>query len=283
VGQRPNLVRVADDNVFVGSFRRDRMNIVDAETGKVRSYAPKIGFGSADAVVTGDSLWVAASRSNQVVRLNARTGRPVGDPVALPFRPSIIAAAGGSIWVGMVPGNDQPDQLVPIDPKTGEVGPAVSYPYGIMSMASSPTALWVAARRRALIERVDSKTGQIVKSIRVGRHRSEDIAYSRGWLWIATPEDNVVTKLSTSDGTQIPISVGQFPRQLAVSRDTVYVTNYNSSDLTVIDAQSSEVVGEPFRVGVNPFSLAVSDDDKRLWIGIPPTDRVTEIATGRGG
>ena len=73
-------------------------------------------------------------------------------------------------------------------------------------------------------------------------------------VWIATPEDNIVTKLNTSDGAQIPISVGQFPRQLAVSRDTAYVTNYNSSELTLIDTKSSQVIGEPVRVGVNPFS-----------------------------
>ena len=82
---------------------------------------------------------------------------------------------------------------------------------------------------------------------------------------------------------QIPISVGQFPRQLAVSRNTVYVTNYNSSNLVLIDAKASEVIGEPVRIGVNPFSLAVSDDDKTLWVGNPPNDRVSEIATGRGG
>jgi pSer/pThr/pTyr-binding forkhead associated (FHA) protein len=123
----------------------------------------------------------------------------------------------------------------------------------------------------------------VKKSIRVGRSRSEDVVYSRGWLWIATPEDNVVTKLNTSNYDQIPISVGQFPRQLAVSRDTAYVTDYNSSDLYMIDAKSSEVIGEPFRVGVNPFSLDISKDDKTLWVGNPPNDRVTEIATGRGG
>ena len=134
-----------------------------------------------------------------------------------------------------------------------------------------------------MVQRVDPDTGELRKSIRVGRHRSEDIVYSRGWLWIVTPEDNIVTKLNTSTGVQIPISVGQFPRQLAVSRNTVYVTDYNSSDLVVIDAKASEVVGEPLRVGVNPFSLAVSGDDKTLWVGIPPNDRVTEIATGRGG
>jgi DNA-binding beta-propeller fold protein YncE len=102
-------------------------------------------------------------------------------------------------------------------------------------------------------------------------------------LWIATPEDNVVTKLNTSTGEQIPISVGEFPRQLAVSRNTVYVTNYYSSNLTMIDAKSSEVLGQPLRIGVNPYSLAVSDDDKTLWVGSPPNDRVSVVATGRGG
>jgi YVTN family beta-propeller protein len=150
-------------------------------------------------------------------------------------------------------------------------------------MTSSPTALWVAARRRALIQRVDPKTGVVLKPIRVGRYRSEDIVYSRGWLWIATPEANVVTKVSTSNYEQIPISVGQFPRQLAVSRDTVYVTNYNSSNLTMINAKTSEVIGEPLQIGASPFSLAVSDDDKTLWVGLQPSDRVAEIATGRGG
>ena len=125
--------------------------------------------------------------------------------------------------------------------------------------------------------------GTVVKSVRVGHNRSEDIAYSRGALWLATPRDNAVTKLSTSNPDPIPISVGQFPRQLTVSRNTVYVTNYNSSDLTVIDAKTSRVVGDPLEVSVSPFSLSVSADDKTLWVGSQPEDRLTRIATGRGG
>src|SRR4051794_36091099 len=58
VGRRPNVVRAVGDNIFVGSFRRDRMNIVSAKTGRVRSYAPRIGFGAADASVSGNSIWV---------------------------------------------------------------------------------------------------------------------------------------------------------------------------------------------------------------------------------
>jgi len=137
--------------------------------------------------------------------------------------------------------------------------------------------------RATLTGAVTDKTGAVVKPLRVGHNRSEDIAYSRGALWLATPRDNAVTKLSTSNPDPIPISVGQFPRQLTVSRDTVYVTNYNSSDLTMIDAKSSRVLGDPLEVSVSPFSLSVSADDKTLWVGSQPEDRLTKIATGRGG
>ncbi len=52
VGRRPNVVRVAGDNVFVGSFRNDRLNLVSTKTGKVRSYAPRVGVGVNDAAVS---------------------------------------------------------------------------------------------------------------------------------------------------------------------------------------------------------------------------------------
>ena len=103
-----------------------------------------------------------------------------------------------------------------LDPKTGQTVATVSYPYGIMALSASPTALWVATRRRARVQRVDLKTGAVLKTIRVGNNRAEDIMYARGSLWAATPKDNTVYKLSTSTGDVIPISVGQQPRQLAL-------------------------------------------------------------------
>ena len=205
---------------------------------------------------------MAVSRTKRIVRLNARTGRPIGNPIQLPYGPNTLVYAGGAIWAGLVPGNDAPDQLVRIDPKTGQVGAPVSYPYGIFSMTTSPTAIWVSARRRAQVQRVNPKTGALVKTLRIGQSRTQDLVYSRGWLWAATPADNTVYRIDTSTGDPIPISVGQSPRQLAVTRDAVYVTNYNSSDLTVIDTKTSRVVGDPLDLSVNPFSLAASADGK---------------------
>ena len=176
-----------------------------------------------------------------------------------------------------MPGNQLPDQLLKIDPKTGRTLANVAYPYGITSLAPSPTALWVAARRRARVQRVDLKTGEVERTIRVGNNRPEDIAYSRGSLWAATPQDNTVYKMSTGTTDVIPISVGQQPRQLTVAKDQVYVTNYSSSNLYTIDVKSSTVIGDPLKLPANPFSLAL-DDTGAVWVASQPQNKLSKVA-----
>jgi streptogramin lyase len=277
VGRRPNVVRSdGGDNLFVGSFRQDRMRIVSTNTGKLRSYSPKVGVGVNDGAFGFGSLWLVIARENKIVRLDPKSGHPKGKPITVPFSPGSVAASKNAIWVGIVPGNELPDQLLKIDPKTGKTLATVSYPYGIMSLSASPTALWVAARRRARIQRVDLKTGQVLRTIRVGQNRSEDVVYSRGTLWAATPQDDAVYKISTSTGDVIPISVGQQPRQLAVTRNLVYVTNYSSSNIYTINVKTSHVVGDPLGVPVNPFSLAL-DKTGALWVASLPENKLSKI------
>ena len=81
IGERPNVVR---------AYRRQRLRRLlppgprcgscRAKTGKVRSYAPRIGVGVNDGAFGFGSLWLAVGRENQVVRLDQRTGRPRGQP-----------------------------------------------------------------------------------------------------------------------------------------------------------------------------------------------------------
>ncbi|HEY6891699.1 MAG TPA: protein kinase [Solirubrobacter sp.] len=282
VGKRPNLVLAAGGNVFVGSFVKDRMSIVSAASRKLRSYAPRIGFGASDAVASDGSIWVSSSRANHIVRLDARSGRPIGDPIRMPFAVTNVAVTPDAIWAVLQPGNLQPDQLVRIDRKTGKVGAPVSYPYGIRSMTTSPSALWVSARRRSLIQRVDPKTGVILKSARIAAGRTDDLVYSRGSLWAAVSTEDTVYKVSTSTLHGIPVGVGSRPLRLDVTDDTVYVTNYGSGDLTMIDSKSSRVIGDPLELSVTPYALSADDAGKTLWVTSIDDSHLTEIATGRG-
>ncbi len=123
VGKRPNVVRVAGDKVFVGSYRNDHMRIVSTKSNEVLKYAPLVGRGVNDAAVNGNDIWLAVSRARQLVRLDARSGHPVGAPLEMPSPPSAIAVTGNTIWAVLFPGGGLPDQLAQDRPQEREDAP----------------------------------------------------------------------------------------------------------------------------------------------------------------
>ena len=58
-----------------------------------------------------------------------------------------------------------------------------------VSLAPSPSALWVVSRRRARVFRADLKTGRAQRELRVGETPPEYGVYGDGALWLATPGD----------------------------------------------------------------------------------------------
>jgi hypothetical protein len=281
VGKRPNVARAIGDNVFVGSFRQSHLTILSAKTGKPRAYSPEVGIGVNDSAVGFGTLWLAVSRAKQLVRLNPANGHARGKPIPLPGNPGSVAVSAGAVWVGLVFGDKAPDQLLKIDPNTGQTLATVAYPFGIAGLATSPSAVWVLDRRRSSVQRADLATGNVVRTLRVGNNRSLDIAYSAGSLWITTPGDDTVSRVVTATGTPIPISVGRHPSQIAVDGDSVYVTNVNSSDLYEIDAKTSRVVGAPLSLPVNPFAIAVGGG--AVWVTSLAENQVSELVRDRDG
>jgi Protein kinase domain len=279
VGLRPNVARLIGGNVFVGSFRKSKLAIVSAKTGKLRAYGPNIGLGVADSAAGFGSLWLAVSRSQAVVRIDPRTGHAQAR-IPVPGDPSNIAVSSNAVWVGLTAGNGAPDTLLKLDPKTGATLSATPFPFGIAAIATSPSAVWVLNRRAPELQRVDPSTGRTVRNVHVGESRGEDIAYDAGALWIAMPGDNTVYKVLTATGDVIPISVGAHPRQLAVAGGRVLVTDYNSSDLYEIDARTSRVTGDPLRLPLNPYAIAPDGDG--AWVTSTADSRLTQLVRGRG-
>ncbi|HEV7751648.1 MAG TPA: hypothetical protein VGO71_08895, partial [Baekduia sp.] len=55
--------------------------------------------GPLGVAVSQHTVWVASNLDDTVVRLNARTGKPVGDPIPVGRNPFAIVAHGNSAWV----------------------------------------------------------------------------------------------------------------------------------------------------------------------------------------
>jgi streptogramin lyase/predicted Ser/Thr protein kinase len=55
--------------------------------------------GPLDLVVSGNTVWVASYLDDAVVRLDARTGKSIGEPIAVGRNPFAIVAHGKHVWV----------------------------------------------------------------------------------------------------------------------------------------------------------------------------------------
>ncbi|WP_445149432.1 protein kinase domain-containing protein [Baekduia sp. Peel2402] len=55
--------------------------------------------GPQDLVVADGSVWVVSNLDDAVVRLDAKTGKPIGDPIDVGRNPFAIAAHGKALWV----------------------------------------------------------------------------------------------------------------------------------------------------------------------------------------
>ena len=55
--------------------------------------------GPLDLTVSGNTVWVASKLDDAVVRLDAQTGKTIGEPIAVGRNPFAIVAHGDHVWV----------------------------------------------------------------------------------------------------------------------------------------------------------------------------------------
>ena len=85
------------DRIWVGDGYAGAVNSVDAGSGRVvtRTRLPDVS-----EVAVGDgAVWATVDKPSELVRLDPKTGAPVGQPLPVPGTASGIAIAFGSIWV----------------------------------------------------------------------------------------------------------------------------------------------------------------------------------------
>jgi streptogramin lyase len=93
------LLTVAADKerIWVGDSYAGAVNSVDAVSGRVitRTKLPHVS----DVAVGDGAVWATVDKPGELVRLDPKTGAPVGQPLPVPRTASGIAIAFGSIWV----------------------------------------------------------------------------------------------------------------------------------------------------------------------------------------
>jgi YVTN family beta-propeller protein len=92
---------------------------------------------------------------------------------------------------------------------------------------------------------------------------------------------NTIINVKNDDDTGTTISVETHPFQLAYdpANKRMYVTNYNSHTVSVIDTITNTVIGSPIPVGTHPLGIAYDPVNKRMYVSNYSDSTVSVIDT----
>ena len=187
------------------------------------------------------SVWVAVSRQRKLYRLDPEDGPPRGRADrASRCSPRSVAVTSRSVWVGLLTDRPaRPTQLAQLDRRTGRIAahdPGARRASRRSPPATAPSGSPAAAARSC--PRFDPrKLGGHRAASPVGSDRPFAIAFGAGAVWVASPQDDLVTRIDPGSYGTIEIGVGRNPRGVAVRGQDVFVANKTDNTVTRIDAR----------------------------------------------
>ena len=273
--QSPLSLTSTGGTVWV-SGRARYVALYDAHTGTQVQTRPDVGAG-AHAITAGlGSIWVLNATTNEVIRINARTGRRAANSpgmLATPGQALVIAAGSGAVWVGVRRAQARDDYILRIDPGGG---PRQSIPVagGVQDLALREGSLWVSNRAASTVTRINTATLTIENVIPVGAG-PKGIAVDADAAWVASAGDEALSRIDLDDLKVTTIALKATPERVAVSTGGVWVTARTAGRLLRIDPRTRRV-RENIATGDDPFALDVVGSD-HVWIGLVDGNAVQRV------
>lgn len=228
-------------------------------------------------VATPAGVWVSLIGEGTVVRINpdtsevdqrVRVGRDDSEPEGLAFDGTVV-------WIVDQAG----EQLLPLDPESGEVGKGVSLGVGPRLVAVAPSgSLYVANYTAGSLTRFD---GNEARSRNAGSCLTpQGLAVAGGLLWVAcTVDDRVVGFDLTTLEPVVRLSGLSSPDAVVGQGDTVYVVGQRGPTVWTIDATKRRVVHELVLddAGTTRENVAAALLDTRLVVSHPEAQRLYAV------
>jgi streptogramin lyase len=276
VGGRPNIVLGAGGHVWVGRFLNPRLAALDPATGgRTKAPRPEIGVGLLGLAASGRDLWALASRARQLVHLDARTGRRIGEPVALPSAANAVAATPDSVYVAVTqPVLDPGDQILEFDARTGALRRSLGVRDGVRRLEVAAGWLWLLASDPAELVGIDLDDPGKRRHVDLESDSSGDLALGAGSLWVTLVDTDQLARVDPRGGKPATFPTGRRPSGVVVRKGTVWVANRTSSTVSRIDVRSGRPHSD-IRVPINPYDVAAYRDS--IWVTSLTEGRIARI------
>jgi serine/threonine protein kinase/DNA-binding beta-propeller fold protein YncE len=224
-----------------------------------------IGTPTVDAFATGSTVWLASQANGTLLRVDAASGKPVGDPVPVFEGPYRLAGAGTSLWTISSSASEAAgiDAAAP-NPKPRTVDLS-SDPYDV---AVGEGAVWIlantsGARSGGQLIAIDPGSAR-VSGTRGSATKLVSVTTGHGAVWVLEESGAVLKRVSPralNTVAEIPV----VPGSTAVVADSaaVWVANGDAGRLLRIDPSANRVVA---RIAVHASdSVSLTAGGGAIW------------------
>jgi streptogramin lyase len=167
---------------------------LDLETGAVRRRLVVSDVDElADVAVAGGQVWLTTGDDGTLLRVSARSGRPLSVPMRLGDETLDVEASAGEAWVDLGDAN----ALAAVDAVTGRVLHA-HVPNGgdTFAIALGYGGVWATNYGRATVTRIDRRTGERIGDPLATGADPKGLAIGAGAVWVANAGACTLTRLT---------------------------------------------------------------------------------------
>ena len=193
-----------------------------------------------------------------LVRINPRTSR-IEDVVKTDAIAEQIVATSKTIW--FLSSFERSSTLFRMDVETKEITPSGGIPAPCALTADPLGRIWIASCQgeRSSVIRIDPDSGRRARTYPV-RGNIGALAVDRGAIYVTLPADlqgvnGSVVRIPVRQGNRSSYRAGAAPFSIALTKEAVWVGNYESRSLTKIFLATGHV--DPIETADGPLGMAV--------------------------
>lgn len=236
--------------------------------------SPLEGRPSAVAVGAG-AVWVADDERGVVLRLDERSGRHLGSPIAVSAHPIAIDVSDNGVNQGTVWVADRAGTVTRIDVATVTVTDApIELGGHLVDLLVDGAQVWVGDIETNTVHILDAATGALTGQVAVADGVVRLAAGPSG-VWV-TNRDHTVTRIDRATHTVgPPVEVGAGPIGITVAQGVAWIANADDATISRLSADDGHPIGPAVEVSGAPIGVVIAGND--AWVVQQDARAVTRL------
>jgi YVTN family beta-propeller protein len=228
--------------------------------------------------VTASSLYIADTGQYDVLAHDLRTGRTTHIVVG-PYPQTVTVSPTGNVVYATVTGSDL---VAVISTATNTVIARVTVGTAPRQVVFSPDGEYAYVTTQDGIDVIDVATSSVVRGFRRPGPQGIAVGLAGKALYVTYPSADSVRKLNATTGATLAVTrTGAEPYAIAAAGPSLYVADTNDDTVSVISAGTGTVT-RTIGVGRLPMSVAATPNGKQVWVGNGLSGTVSVISVPSG-